>query len=73
MLEKEEAMIRNLRDAGCQEATIQQFLHCLKNGDIKTGEKILSEHRKELLGAVHNGEKQIDYLDYFMYQLNKER
>lgn len=73
MNQNEEAMIRNLKDAGCDEATIRQFLNCLKNDDIKAGKRILCEHRKSLLGSVHNGEKQINCLDYFIYQLNKVR
>ena len=33
--------------------------------------RILSRHRRTLLDTVHLGEKQIDCLDYLVYQMEK--
>ena len=34
--------------------------------------KILENHRKCVLDNVHKNEKQIDCIDYFIYQMKKE-
>ncbi len=53
-----EAMLcRNLRDAGCGEEGIRQFL------------RLLSAHRSALLERLHTSQRQIDCLDYLIYQM----
>ena len=68
-----EAVIRNLKDAGCAQATIEQFMVCLKNGNSKEQLRILSQHRQELLDKVHMEQKRIDCLDYLVYQIEQNR
>lgn len=43
-------------------------------GQQKCGEllRILACHRRELLALVHLSEKQIDCLDYLVYQIEKQ-
>ena len=69
--QSKEMIVRNLRDAGCDDYTIKKYMDCMNKGDKKGGLKLLEKHRKALLGSVHTGEKQIDYLDYFLFQQNK--
>lgn len=69
--QKQEHTIQNMRDAGCSEDTINRFLICYQKGDIKGELKVLSNHRQALLDEVHKGQKEIDCLDYLVYQIEK--
>ena len=60
---------RNLIDAGCDDEFIREYYCC---GDKKACEKLLAQHRKELLGEIHAKEKNIDCLDYLVYTMNKQ-
>lgn len=69
--ESKEAIIENLKDAGCCEETIERCLCCLDDGKKEEILKQLDDHRKDLLQKVHEGEKQIDCLDYLVYQIDR--
>ena len=64
---------QNLIDAGCDQELVQRCV-ALTQGE-RTAEviRILSRHRRTLLDTVHQGEKQIDCLDYLVYKLEKEQ
>lgn len=66
-----EAIVENLKDAGCDQKAIDCCVACLDAG--KKGELLnrLEKHRSGLLDKVHKGQKQIDCLDYLVYQINK--
>lgn len=68
---KKEDIIKNLRDAGCDEEDIECFISEFCAGNKKIGEKRLREYRTELLDDLHEVQQRIDYLDYFLYKLNK--
>lgn len=68
----EEDVIKNLQDAGCDEKTISTFLEELRNGRLKAGIHMLESHRRILLDDLHKGQKQIDCLDYLVYQMEKK-
>ena len=65
------AIIQNLKDAGCSQETIDCCLACLDTGQKKELLKRLEKHRKGLLDKVHKGQKQIDCLDYLVFQLGR--
>lgn len=67
-----QAILQNLKDAGCDPKTVEQFLLLRKAGDRKEQLKLLSIHRKQLLDKVQREEKRIDCLDYLVYQIKKE-
>lgn len=69
--QKQERMVINMKDAGCNEETINRFLLCYQAGDVKGELKVLSNHRQALLDKVHKGQKEIDCLDYLVYQIEK--
>lgn len=77
MLEKlplygsKEAVIQNLEDAGCAPDIIESCIICLEQGQKNELLKQLEEHRTGLLNKVHEAEKHIDCLDYFVYQLSQ--
>lgn len=65
------AIVQNLKDAGCSQATIDCCLTCLDTGQKQELLKRLEKHRKGLLEKVHKGEKQIDCLDYLVFQIER--
>ena len=69
--QEQERTIQNMKDAWCSEDTINRFLLCYQAGDIKGELKVLSNHRQALLDEVHKGQKEIDCLDYLVYQIEK--
>lgn len=71
-----EAVIQNLKDAGCTQNVIEYCIACMEQGKKDELLNRLEEHRKGLLHKLHEEEKHIDCLDYLVYQIrrcNKER
>lgn len=66
-----EAIVQNLKDAGCNEETIHCCLACLDAGKKEELLSRLEQHRNGLLDKVHEGEKQIDCLDYLVFQIGR--
>lgn len=69
--ESSESIIQNLKDAGCDSETIENFMADLQRGKEANGLKQLAAHRKNLLDSLHREQKCIDCLDYLVYQLKK--
>ena len=65
------ALIQNLKDAGCDTQTIENFMSDLHKGKEESSLKQLAIHRKKLLDSIHKEQKQIDCLDYLVYQMRK--
>lgn len=66
-----EAIIQNLKDAGCDYETIENFMADLQKGKEANGLKRLAAHRKNLLDSLHREQKCIDCLDYLVYQMKE--
>ncbi len=66
-----EAVIQNLKDAGCAPDIIECCIACMEQGKKKELLKRLSDHRNGLLHKVHEEEKHIDCLDYLVYQIRR--
>ena len=66
--EKEQAAYRNLLDAGCREQTARSCIMLFGKGR----EGLVACRREVLLGELHESQKQIDCLDYFVYRIKKE-
>ncbi len=66
-----EAIIQNLKDAGCSGDTIACCMACLDGGKKEELIKRLEQHREGLLQKIHEGERQIDCLDYLVYQIDR--
>ena len=69
--QSDNAIIQNLKDAGCDTKTIKKFMSDLQKGDEKSNLKCLDAHRKKLLDSLHREQKCIDCLDYLVYQMNR--
>ncbi len=66
-----EAVIQNLKDAGCAQDIIECCIACMEQGKKKELLKRLEDHRTGLLHKVHEEEKHIDCLDYLVYQIRR--
>ena len=66
-----QAVIQNLKDAGCSQETIDCCLACLDTGRKKELLERLEKHRKGILDKIHKGQKQIDCLDYLVFQIGR--
>lgn len=73
MKQTAEQIAQNLRDAGCQDKFIQQFLAALVNGTPAQREQLLDRERRHILGKVHDEQKRLDRFDYLRYTLKKEQ
>ena len=69
----EKAIVQNMKDAGCKDACIQEFLLEYRNGARKRCGEVLSGHRRTLLENLHRVQKQIDCLDYLRYRIEKQQ
>ena len=65
-------LLRNLKDAGCDEAMIQKYLELQKEGKKQEQVRLLSLHRASLLDRVHVSQNMIDCLDYLLYSMKKK-
>ena len=63
--------VQNLKDAGCSGDTIACCMACLDGGKKEELIKRLEQHREGLLQKIHEGERQIDCLDYLVYQIDR--
>ena len=72
MSEKEKACLEVLIEAGCSEEWARGFLSLWKEGKVCEAMRILTERRRELLEKLHTDQRQLDCLDYFIYQMKKE-
>lgn len=70
---RDEDIIENLKDAGFGHCQIQELLELYKQGQKEKVHKILEKHRKNVLDKVHKNEKQIDCIDYFIYQMERKK
>ena len=68
------AMFRqNLVDAGCDPQTVTCCMEGFRKSNQLEIERLLKQQRKKLLGDIHAGQKQLDCLDYLLYQLDRDR
>ena len=69
-----DAILQNLRDAGCNENLIRDYRNIADRPleeATACGQQVLllTGHRKKLLDQLHEDQKRIDCLDYLLYQL----
>lgn len=62
-------LLQNLKDAGCDDKTIQSCMILFQKNDMAEVKRLLSRHKRKLLEAVHIYQKEIDCLDYLMFQM----
>ena len=62
-----------LKDAGCSKEMIQSVMNCIENNEYERKIMLLKNHRCQLLKKIHHDQKQIDCLDYLLYQFKQEK
>ena len=67
-----EAVLQNLKDAGCGSDIIARFMTCQDAGKTKDSLRVLAIQRAVLLDEVHASQAKLDCLDYLIYKLRKE-
>ena len=67
-----EAVIQNLKDAGCDENTINAFMEDITNGKADDSLQLLAAHRRSLLNALHKEQNQLDCLHYLVFTMGKK-
>jgi len=68
--QSDDAIIQNLKDAGCDTETIENFMADLQKCEKKSSLKRLNIHSKKLLESFKKKKKCIDCLDYLVYQMS---
>ena len=68
-----DASIRqNLKDAGCSESQIEEFMEYAGKHEMDSGLKLLRQQRNVLLDGLHEKQRMIECLDYLVYQIEKD-
>ncbi|MCM1316257.1 MAG: hypothetical protein NC205_08245 [Prevotella sp.] len=70
--DKYSVIIQNLIDSGIDKTIAEKYTQQLLDGNASDTIVFLRKHRKNLLDEVHKNQKQIDCLDFLLYQLRKE-
>ncbi len=70
---KWEPVAQNLRDAGCEEDLIRQFVRLWEDGRRREGLNLLGKHRQVLLDRCHAEERRIHCLDYLTYRIENDQ
>ncbi len=63
--------VQNLEDANCNSDLISKFLEYEKENQTAEQLKLLTNHRKILLDSLHKNQKQIDCLDYLIFNIKQ--
>lgn len=63
---------QNLRDAGCDIHSIEEFMNCRENYSVQKQILFLKCQKCGLLEKLHEAQKNIDCLDYLIYMIKKE-
>ena len=70
---KADKITQNLKDAGCTDPEISDFLIKWENGQTGQALQLLDGHRKLLLAQFHKSKDCIDCLDYIIFQIEKDQ
>lgn len=64
-------IIQTMLDFGCEKEIIDAYMECFDRHDGVGQKKILEQYRARLLDELHVKQKEIDLLDYMVYQMGK--
>lgn len=71
--DKQAVFEQALSDAGFGDARKAECCECYEEGDWNTLSKLLQSQKNALLDKVHEGQKQIDCIDYLTYSLKRKQ
>lgn len=67
-----EKTLQNLKDANCSSELIRKYFDLANDGKIVQQLKLLTTHKSELLNSLHRCQKQIDCLDFLIFNLEQK-
>ena len=67
----QDAVVKNLEDAGCSPDVISKFLTCRDTGRTRDSLRVLALHRASLLDELHASQDRLNCLDYLIYQIRE--
>lgn len=70
--EDKASVVQNLKDAGCNEKLIEEYLDYDEKSQHKQQICLLSRYRKKLLECIHVCQRKLDCLDYLIFMLKKK-
>ncbi len=70
-LKKDRDIIQTLKLADCTNEFIAKFFEIKQLGNSRQLVRLLYNHKKQLLDKLHKAQKEIDCLDYLIFQLNE--
>lgn len=68
---KQNEIIENLLDAGCEDTEIGEIMNCVCSGNTKDAQKQIEACRRKTLEQMHRCQRNIDRLDYLQYRMEK--
>lgn len=70
---EQEMLLQNLKDAGCDQQTIESCIALFQQKNTSEMKRLLAKHKRKLLETVHIHQKEIDCLDYLVFRLDQSR
>lgn len=64
-------VLRNLKDAGCNDRMVEKFFQLRKDGKNSEQMRLLITQRKSLLRRIHENQKKIDCLDFMIFNIKQ--
>lgn len=65
-------VVQNLKDANCDDIFIERFME-IQAEDAAARIRLLKKRRAELLCLIHENERYLEYIDYLVYQIEREK
>ena len=69
--DEKQNLIQLLPAAGCVDREAGCIRACICAGEFDAARRLLRRHRAALLDELHRSQRQIDCLDYIVYQIDK--
>lgn len=73
MINNSDKILQNLKDADCSSDLIKAFFDFERDGKNFEQIKLLKKHKAELLDNLHKYQKQIDCLDFLIFNLEQSK
>lgn len=70
-MDEKKLLLRNLKDAGCNQNLIEKFLELEQSGRKEEQLHLLFMYRADLLKQLHISQSRLDCLDYLVYKIKK--
>lgn len=68
----EKEIVINMKDAGCDDREIQDFINLMASGNERRAVRVLEKHRAKLLVTLHTTQDSISCLDYLIYRMENQ-